>query len=120
MSNNMALISRGYPKRFDSHRKDLLITLFQEVLAEHPAYRTYLPAVTESMLQEAADAVHIRVQAKKKRSLTSGNVTVPCKQNSLYTKTSRGCSAGGLNLISLFELLGFYYLQILEPVVEAL
>ena len=63
--HNMALISRGYPKRFDSHRKDLLITLFQEVLAEHPAYRTYLPAVTESMLQEAADAVHIRVRKKE-------------------------------------------------------
>ncbi len=50
----------------------------------------------------------------------SGNATVLCKQNSLYTKTSRGKSLGGLNLISLFELLGFYYLQILEPVVEAL
>ena len=42
-----------------------MITLFQEVLAEHPAYRTYLPAVTESMLQEAADAVHIRVRKKE-------------------------------------------------------
>lgn len=38
----------------------------------------------------------------------------------LITKTSLGKSLGGLNLISLFELLGFYYLQILEPVVEAL
>ena len=42
-----------------------MITLFQEVLAEHPAYRTYLPAVTETMLQEAADAVHIRVRKKE-------------------------------------------------------
>ena len=42
-----------------------MITLFQEVLAEHPAYRTYLPAVTEAMLQEAADAVHIRVRKKE-------------------------------------------------------
>ena len=42
-----------------------MITLFQEVLAEHPAYRTYLPAVTESMLQEAADAVHICVRKKE-------------------------------------------------------
>ena len=63
--HNMALISRGYPKPFDSHRKDLLITLFQEVLAEHPAYRTYLPAVTETMLQEAAAAVNIRVRKKE-------------------------------------------------------
>ena len=38
----------------------------------------------------------------------------------LITKTSLGKSLGGLYLISLFELLGFYYLQILEPVVEAL
>ena len=42
-----------------------MITLFQEVLAEHLAYRTYLPAVTETMLQEAADAVHIRVRKKE-------------------------------------------------------
>ena len=38
----------------------------------------------------------------------------------LITKTSLGKSLGGLYLISLIELSGCYYLQILEPVVEAL
>lgn len=63
--HNMALISRGYPKPFDKDKKDLLITLFQDVLETHPAYRAYLPSLTEDILQEAADAVHIRVRKKE-------------------------------------------------------
>ena len=63
--HNMALISRGYPKPFDPRKKDLLITLFTDVLAEHPAYRAYLPTLTLDILQEAAASVHVRARKKE-------------------------------------------------------
>ena len=63
--HNMALISRGYPKPFDSRKKDLLITLFTDVLAEHRAYRDYLPTLTIEILQDTAASVHVRARKKE-------------------------------------------------------
>ena len=37
---NMALISRGYPSKTGT--KDLLITLFNELIDEYPEYKLYI------------------------------------------------------------------------------
>ena len=63
--HNMALISRGYPKPFDPRKRDLLITLFTDVLTEHPAYRDYLPTLTIDILQDTAASVHVRARKKE-------------------------------------------------------
>jgi len=61
--HNMALISRGYPS--SKAKKDILISLFIEVLETHPEYSDYLPKVTPDILQMALNEVNMRVQSKK-------------------------------------------------------
>lgn len=63
--HNMALISRGYPKPFDQRKKDLLITLFTDILDEYPAFRDCLPTLTRDILQDAAAAVSVRARKKE-------------------------------------------------------
>lgn len=58
--NNMALIARGYPSMPKSN--DLLISLFNDVLASHPEYRKYLPTVTEDIVRKCVDDLHMRVK----------------------------------------------------------
>ena len=58
--NNMALIARGYPSNPKSG--DLLIMLFNEVLENHPEYRSYLPAIEEKTVYECVDELHMRVR----------------------------------------------------------
>ena len=43
--NNMALISRGYPKNIKS-KNDLLVRLLNELLSENSDYKRYIPVVT--------------------------------------------------------------------------
>lgn len=58
--NNMALIARGYPSM--PKAGDMLITLFNDVLAEHSEYRKYLPVVTEETVRKCVDDLHMRVK----------------------------------------------------------
>ena len=58
--NNMALISRGYPSK--PKQNDLLITLFNEVLDNHPEYRSYIPSITETDVCKCIDSLHMRVK----------------------------------------------------------
>lgn len=60
--HNMALISRGYPKPFDASKKDMLISLFLDVLNEHREYAAYIPTLTEEILAAAAEAVDVNVR----------------------------------------------------------
>ena len=60
--NNMALIARGYPPKPTSN--DLLIQFFNEVLAEYPEYCEYLPAVTEEIVCEVIENLHMRVKTQ--------------------------------------------------------
>ena len=49
--HNMALISRGYPS--GKCKKDLLITLFRDIIEKYPQYKKYIPVVTEQTIDDA-------------------------------------------------------------------
>ena len=60
--NNMALISRGYPSKSGS--KDMLISLFHELMEEYPDYRAYIPQVTEDVVREVIAQLNMRVRSQ--------------------------------------------------------
>ena len=60
--NNMALISRGYPSNPGS--KDLLITLFNELMTEYPEYRVYIPEITEKTVRGVLDKLNMKVKSQ--------------------------------------------------------
>ena len=60
--NNMALISRGYPSKPGS--KDMLISIFNELMEEHPNYRAYIPEVTEEIVRDVIVKLNIKVKTK--------------------------------------------------------
>ncbi len=60
--NNMALISRGYPTKTAS--RDLLITLFNELMEEYPSYRSYIPAVTEQIIRDVLTKLNMKVKSQ--------------------------------------------------------
>lgn len=60
--NNMALISRGYPSKSGS--KDMLISLFNELLEEHPYYREYIPEVSEDVVKAVIAQLNMRVRSQ--------------------------------------------------------
>lgn len=60
--NNMALISRGYPSKSGS--KDMLISLFNELIEEYPIYRSCIPEVTEEMVRVAIAKVNMKVRTQ--------------------------------------------------------
>lgn len=60
--NNMALISRGYPSKLGS--KDILISLFNELMEEYPEYRAYVPTVTEEIVCNVIEKMNMRVRSQ--------------------------------------------------------
>ena len=60
--NNMALISRGYPSKLGS--KDILISLFNELMDEYPKYRAYVPMVTEEIVRNVIEKMNMRVRSQ--------------------------------------------------------
>ncbi len=58
--HNMALISRGYPSKPKSG--DLLISLFNNVLAAHPEYHKYIPELTETTVRKVIDKLGMKVR----------------------------------------------------------
>ncbi len=60
--NNMALISRGYHGKTRS--KDLLITLFNDLLNAYPEYKKDIPKLTEEMVKDVIANLHMRVRSK--------------------------------------------------------
>ena len=71
--NNMALISRGYPSKPGS--KDLLVTLFNELMAEHPEYRAYIPEITEETVRKVLDKLNMKVKSQVIVDLVLGRYT---------------------------------------------
>jgi len=61
--NNMALIARGYPDAPKS--KDILITLFNEVMEQYPEYKNLIPEVTEELIKEVLQTINMRIKSKK-------------------------------------------------------
>ncbi len=61
--NNMALIARGYPKKSSS--KDLLIRLFNELIENHPEYKSYIPELEEATVKEILDKLNMKVKRQE-------------------------------------------------------
>lgn len=60
--NNMALIARGYPSKPKS--KDLLITLFNELMNEYPEYKKFIPALAEETVRKVLDKINMKVKTQ--------------------------------------------------------
>lgn len=61
--NNMALIARGYPKKSTS--KDMLISLFNELLEKHSEYKDYLPQLKEEAVRDILDKLNMKVKRQE-------------------------------------------------------
>ena len=61
--NNMALISRGYPKNTKSG--DILITLFNDLMDEYPEFKEYIPHLDEDIVKDVLAKVNMRVKSKE-------------------------------------------------------
>ena len=72
--NNMALISRGYPSKPGS--KDMLISLFNELIKEYPNYRAYIPKVTEEMVRNVIEKLNMKVKSKVVIDLVMGRYSL--------------------------------------------
>lgn len=59
--HNMALISRGYPT--GRSKKDLLITLFKDVIEANPQYKRYIPKITEEVIDKALAETGMKVKS---------------------------------------------------------
>ena len=58
----MALIARGYPSKPKS--KDLLITLFNELMDEYPEYKEFIPELTEESIRNVLDKSNMKVRSQ--------------------------------------------------------
>ena len=62
--NNIALISRGYPKNI-ARKNDMLIKLFNELMEYDSRLKQYIPALTEDEVIDVIKSVGMKVQTKK-------------------------------------------------------
>lgn len=60
----MALIARGYPTNKPSE-KDILITLFNELIAVFQQYRRLIPEITEDMIVDILCKLNMKVRSKE-------------------------------------------------------
>ncbi len=44
--------------------KDLLVTLFNELMAEHSKYRVYIPEITEETVRKVLDKLNMKVKSQ--------------------------------------------------------
>ena len=61
--NNMALISRGYPKNITS-KNDLLIALFNDLLNYDNSLKKYVPLISDDIIKDTIKSVGMRVKSK--------------------------------------------------------
>ena len=62
--NNMALISRGYPKNI-KRKNDLLIKLFNELMAYDNSLKQYIPSLSADTVNKVIKLVGMRVKSKE-------------------------------------------------------
>lgn len=62
--NNMALISRGYPKNI-KRKNDMLVKLFNELTAYDESLKTYIPVLTAEMVSGVVRELNMRVRANE-------------------------------------------------------
>lgn len=61
--HNMALISRGYPNK--PTKNDILISLFNEFISNHPEYKKFIPTVTEKIITDILEDLNMKVRRKE-------------------------------------------------------
>ena len=76
--NNMALISRGYPSKPGS--KDMLISIFNELMEARPNYRAYIPLVTEEIVRDVIAKLNMKVKSQIIVDLVVGRYSLIEKQ----------------------------------------
>lgn len=62
--NNMALISRGYPKNI-TRKNDLFIKLFNELMQHDESLKKYIPTLSEDLIKGVIKSVGIRVKSNE-------------------------------------------------------
>lgn len=62
--NNMALIARGYPAKTKVNSKDVLITLFNEMISEYPEYKKYIPELNEETIRNVLEKINMKVKTQ--------------------------------------------------------
>lgn len=62
--NNMALISRGYPKNI-KRKNDVLVRLFNELIRYDNRLKKYIPELTEEIILNVIKSVGMRVRSKE-------------------------------------------------------
>lgn len=62
--NNMALISRGYPKNI-KRKNNLLIKLFNELIQHDENLKKYVPVISEDLIKDVIKSVGMRVKSKE-------------------------------------------------------
>ncbi len=62
--NNMALISRGYPKNI-KRKNDVLVRLLNELLEYDSSLKQYIPVLTEEIILKTIKSVGMRVRSKE-------------------------------------------------------
>jgi len=60
--NNMALISQGYPKNLE-RRNDVLVRLFNELMASYPLLKQYVPKLNEEIIRKVLKRVNMKVRS---------------------------------------------------------
>ena len=60
--NNMALISRGYPRN-TARKNDILVRLFNELASYDSSLKQYIPDINRELLAEAIKEVGMRVRS---------------------------------------------------------
>jgi hypothetical protein len=76
--NNMALISRGYPSKTGA--KDMLISLFNELIEKYPNYKSYVPKVTEEIVRDVIAKLNMKVKSQVIVDLIVGRYSLIEKQ----------------------------------------
>ena len=76
--NNMALISRGYPSKPGA--KDMLISLFNELIEKYPNYKSYVPKVTEEIVRDVIAKLNMKVKSQVIVDLVVGRYNQIVKQ----------------------------------------
>ena len=76
--HNMALISRGYPAK--PKKGDLLISLFNEVMAAHPEYKEFIPELTEQTVRKVIGKLGMKVRTQDVVDLVMGRYALIMKE----------------------------------------
>ena len=82
--NNMALISRGYPKNI-KRKNDILVSLFNELLEFDNRLKKYIPPLTEKIILKVIKSVGMRVRSKEITEFIMNGYNQIVSRNNIFT-----------------------------------